>query len=539
MTPTDPRRDDDQALTLALFRYGVIAELVERDDFAPGERSALVRELASRTHYLPGKGPRVVRERTIYQWLSDYRSHGKEGLLPRYRRDRGLSRVLDEATLQRAVQLRLEQPKRWTSTLLDILRLEGRLDPIPHRSTLDRQLRKRNASRRQLRTLGTRRHTKMAFEHFGDLWVGDYHHGPVILGPNGQPTTAKLGAFIDHCTRWPVADRYYLAEDLASLRDTFLRALLTWGAPRGKVYVDRGAVYRSNQFAWSIQSLPGSPRLVHSKAYYSEGRGVIERWWQQAIAFEEEIAARPELLTLHELNTLWEAWRTLRYCEAPHSGLGRTPAEAIAEVTPRPIDPEVVGELFLVRVTRTVHKKDGCISIEGRRFLCDAHLRTEKVQVRYDPRDLSSVRIHAAGGGRQLQRAFPQPINAPPEPHLTEPERREQTVDYLALLRKDFDRKLVEHARPLAYAALEIDERFGVDDFIAVVVDLGGLNLRQPERRELVSFWDTYGPLPESLVRIAVEHGVRLRGRGRHPQIYLHAIRTLVQAHWRNPKEQP
>jgi hypothetical protein len=178
------------------------------------------------------------------------------------------------------------------------------------------------------------------------------------------------------------------------------------------------------------------------------------------------------------------------------------------------------------------------VRVEGRKFLCDSSLRADRVQVRFDPRDVSSVLVYTLDGDR-IQRAFPQPINATPEPHLDEPERVAQTVDYLALVREDFDRKLVEHARPLAYAKLELDERFGVDDFVRVVADLAALNLRDAQRAEIVAFWDTFGPIPESLVRIAVEHAVRLHTRGRHPRIYLHAIRMLVLAHWRQPQEEP
>ncbi|MCC6876491.1 MAG: Mu transposase C-terminal domain-containing protein [Sandaracinaceae bacterium] len=66
------------------------------------------------------------------------------------------------------------------------------------------------------------------------------------------------------------------------------------------------------------------------------------------------------------------------------------------------------AELFLVRAERTVHKSDGCVAVEGRRFLCDSSLRGMKVVVRYDPSDLSSVVVFA--DGRRAQRAMPQPI---------------------------------------------------------------------------------------------------------------------------------
>ena len=527
----DRRRDDEGAIHIALFRYGVIAPLVEREDHAPGDVTALVKEIAARTHYLPGKGRVTVSVRTVYGWLRAYRTGGIDALKPRVRRDRGRSRKLSDTVLARAVQLRKENAKRWTSTLIDILRLEGTLDGCPsfHRATLDRHLDRRGASRRRLRVLAKKPTIKMRFDAFGDLWVGDYHHGPLVRGPDGKARAAKLGAFIDHTTRYPVADRYYLAENIASLRDCLLRALLRWGPPK-KAYVDRGAVYRAEQLAYSLMRI--ECKLVHSKAYYSEGRGVIERWWQHADQFENEVSARDELLTLPERNRFWEAYRERRYCQKDHSDLGRPPAEAVAEVSPRPLDPEVARELFLVKEERTVHQKDCCVSVLGRRFRCEAFLRKRRVTVRFDPSDLSFCVIYFEG--KRVQRAFPQEVNAKPEPH-PDTEEVASSVDYLALLRDEYDQKLLEHARPLAYCELRVDEGFTVDRFVEVVSDLAGLKgLGVSQRGELASFWETFGPIPEELCRIGTEHAVRLHGRRRHARIYLHAIRTLILAHWRS-----
>lgn len=533
MTDGGTCRDDEWAITVALFRYGVVAELVELSEPERGEVTKKVKEIASRSHYLPGKGPVRVSERTVYSWLRLCRSGGLEALRPRWRADRGASRKLSGEVLERATRLRKENPQRSTKTVVDILKREGTLTGrAPHRSTFDRHLDKIGASRRQLRVLASKPTKRMEFASFGDLWVGDYHHGPVILGPDGKPTTAKLGAFIDHHSRYPAADRYYLAEDLATLRDTMLRALLAWGPPE-KAYVDRGSVYRSDQLAYSLQRV--GTKLVHSRPYYSQGRGVVEAWWKVAVAFESEVAMRPELLTLHELNRLWEAYRELRYCQAVHSSLGISPNEAVAEVTPRPIAPDVARELFLVGVDRTVDRKDACVSVEGRRFQCQGWLRRRKVRVRFDPADFSSVVIFL--NGERVQRAFPQVPNVAPEPGFEPPEPPPQSVDYLALLREDYDRQLLEHAKPLAYARLELDPGFDAEAFVEVVTSLAGIKPSQASTRELHAFWQTFGPLPEALVRIAVEHAVRLSTRGRHPRVYLHAIQTLLIAHWRSRPE--
>ena len=531
-------RDDERAHQLALFRYQVIAALVEPSELSEQGVAAGVREIASRTHFLPGSGPVKVSARTAYAWLRSYRRGGIEALRPRSRKDRGKRRVIDDAVLDRAVQLRKEIPKRHTSTLLDILKLEGTLadKPTPHRATLDRHLARRGASRRHMKTLGEKRTIAMHFERFGQMWVGDYKHGPVVIGPDGKLTTAKLGAFIDHATRYPPFHRWYLSEGIATLRDCLLRAFLAFGLPE-VIYVDNGSVYRAEQLAWSLACV--NVKLVHSRPYYSQGRGVIERWWQHVDAFLAEVRVREEPMTLHELNLAWEPWCELRYCQKVHSELDMTPAQAVASVERKPLDPEVARELFLVKAGRTVDKRDACVSVECQRFLCETWLRRQRVEVRYDPGDLSSVLIFR--DGKRVQRAFPQGLNTTPEPHPVK-EHVEQSVDYLALLREDFDKKLIEQARPLAYTQLVADERFDGERFVEVVTSLAGLEPRGPSRLELESFWKTHGPLPEELVRIATEHAVRLHARGRHVRIYLHAIRTLVLAHLRqrpNPDRSP
>jgi putative transposase len=528
--PGSPR-DDDAARAEALFRYRVIAPLLDEPAHAP--LRARVAEVASHRHPHPSRGEVAISIRTLWTWLERFRGSGIDALRPRHRRDHGTLRALDVAALDRAEALRRELPARWTSTVIDILVREGTVAKaqMAHRATIDRHLRRRGASRRQLVVLGAKPTIKMRFDSFGDLWVGDYHHGPKVLAPAGHATTAKLGAFIDHTTRYPVADRWYLAEDVATLRDTLLRALLAWGPPK-VAYVDRGAVYRSDQLAYSLTAL-GS-RLVHSRPYYSQGRGVIERWWQLADAFQVEIDARDELVTIHELNRLWDAFRTLRYVEAEHSALGMSPAQAIAKVTPRPIDPAVARELFLVRVERTVNRKDATVSVEGQRFLCDAALRGRKVSVRYDPRDLSSVVIVV--DDKRVGRALPQPIGRVAEATPPPPPPAGPKTDYLALVRADYDKRLVEEARPVAYADLgALDPGFDESRFLTVVADLTCARVRGSEADEVHAFWTALGPLPETLVRLALDHAVRLRGTGRHVRVYLAILRTFVLARLQSP----
>ncbi len=523
MTERGGHRDDEDAILTTLFRYGVIGELL--DERAEGGVRARVVALAARDHYHPKHGAQRVTERTLWKWLALYRKGGVHALRPRQRKDAGAVRALSPEALARAEALRREQPRRWTRFVMDILVREGLAPEAPHRATLDRHLRRLGASRRQLRVLGDKRTIKMVVDAFGDLWVGDYHHGPRVLAPDGRVVVAKLGAFIDHKTRWPLDDRWYVDETLTTLRETMLRALLRWGPPK-RAYTDRGAVYRADQLAYSLAAV--GCQLVHSRPYYSKGRGVIERWWQLAQAFEAEIGER-DLLTIHELNRLWEAFRTIQYLEVTHSELGTSPAKAIEGVVPRPIDPAVARELFLVRADRTVHASDGCVSVEGHRFLCDSSLRGRKVTVRYDPAELSRVLVFV--DGKRVGYAMPQPIGRPPKDTASSAAPAGPKTDYLAMLRADYDRRLVEAARPLAYAELAaIDPGFDEARFLEVLASVTDARVRGAEAEEAHAFWASFGPLAETLVRAALEHAVRLRGTGRHVRVYLAIVRTFVLA---------
>lgn len=241
-------REDEAAIHLAMFRYGVIALIADRADRS--ETAEVVADIVARPHYRPGFGEIRVSERIVWVWLRAWRQDRLRGLLPRLRSDRGVARVIDKVALARAVALQEDNEQRATRLILDVLRIEGALDGkvTPHRATLDRHFKRLGMSRRQRRILGGKRTTKLKFGAFGDLWVGDYHHGPLVRAPDGSVVTAKLGAFIDHATRYRVASRFYITETMPTLRDTLFRALLVWGACK-VIYVDNGKVYKSDQLA--------------------------------------------------------------------------------------------------------------------------------------------------------------------------------------------------------------------------------------------------------------------------------------------------
>src|SRR5579872_4817183 len=103
--------EHDMRTEVALFRYGVIAPLVCRRSSEEQMRELRKQVLGTLfTH--PDGSARQIPERTLRHWMRCYRKRGFEGLFDERRSDRGSSRVIPAAVLQRAEQLRREEPSR-------------------------------------------------------------------------------------------------------------------------------------------------------------------------------------------------------------------------------------------------------------------------------------------------------------------------------------------------------------------------------------------------------------------------------------------
>ncbi|MGH7312744.1 MAG: DDE-type integrase/transposase/recombinase [Candidatus Rokuibacteriota bacterium] len=520
-------RDDPDARRrqVALFRHAIIGEL-DIEALPRGERSARLTELAARTYQSPDGRARRFSVRTLWAWWSAYQRAGLEGLLPKMRTDHGQPRAVERPVLEAAIALRLEVPSRSTATLIHILQTAGRIVPGQlRRSTLDRHLAAAGMARRRLRTLGDKRDIRLLFERPNQFWVGDYHEAPILWDPAHQRfRTLHLCAVIDHYSKLVPHAAWYRSEQLATLEDTVKQAILTRGLPDA-LYVDHGAAYRADQFAFACAHL--GIRLRHSRPYVSEGRGAIERWNRTvAEQVEPEIRAL-RLPDLREIQLRFEAWLEQRYHLTVHEATGQTPLDRFTQpdFAPRYPDPVVVAETFRVRVRRRVHPKTLTVEVDRVAFVVEPHLRGRWVQVHYDPHDLSDVLIYYAR--QRVQRALPQRPNEPPQPRPERPTVSPPAFDYLGALRAEYDRRVVAEARRLSFADWTPAPTFTRPAFLALVAEFLGKALAPYERDALTLAYDTVGPFAEAPTRLALEHALRVRGRGLHVSVYTHYLKVF------------
>ena len=85
--------DNDLNQQIALFRYGLIADVVCLE---PGTKGlyAKLKGKAARDYIIPGSHRTSIAQETFRSWIKDYRKDGFDALYPKTRTDKGKSRTL-------------------------------------------------------------------------------------------------------------------------------------------------------------------------------------------------------------------------------------------------------------------------------------------------------------------------------------------------------------------------------------------------------------------------------------------------------------
>ena len=447
-------RDDSQAgqaaraREWALFRYALVRPAADAD-LSPRERGRLVRELAEQQHRDPyGRLVRVGRS-TLDRWVKALLGGGFAALLPKTR-----ARALrsDPAVLELAVALKRERPTRSAAQVRRILVTHGGQAQAPSTRTIQRHF-----VRQELNTRPDGR-APAAFGRFeadkvGALWTADFYQGPDI---DTKPT--YLFSIIDDHSRFVVGHRWRLTQNTVALLGVLRDAVAAHGAPK-VFYVDNGSPLKSPQLLHALAVL--GVRITHSRPYRPQGRGKVERSYRTVgDQFVVELSGPDtpagtgtRVGSVEELDRLFTAWLHQVYHQNEHSETRQAPAvrfhAAPGELT-RP-DPHTLREAFLWQDFRTVTKV-ATVSLHGNTYSVDPALVTRKVELLYDPFDLS--RIEVRWQGKPMGTATPQVIGRhthPIVPAATPAPITATGIDYLRLVEAAYQRDL---AAGINYAAL-------------------------------------------------------------------------------------
>jgi putative transposase len=420
--------DHKQQEQIALHRWAVIAEAASAR-LTAAERGALVRQIAARAHTCPDGPVRRYSRGTIDRWLRAWRKGGLEALRPAPRADTGVVRAHPELFAE-AAALRLELPGRSAAQIASILYHRHGITVAER--TVRAQLRRAGLHREAL-AAEPKTYGRYEAARPNERWISDVLVGPWVPFPKREGSArARLFLIVDDHSRLLVDGRFFAYENARACQDLLRRAVTRRGLPE-VFYCDNGAPFSNAWLARTCGVL--GIRLVHSQPYSPEGRGKQERlnrYIREAFLAE---ATHHGIESLDQLNDLFTAWAEQVANRRVHAETGQAPIGRFeAGGPPRQADPALLAEAFRWSVMRKV-TRIATVPLEGNAYAVDPALTGRRVELRYDPEDLSRLDVYLDGKPagaavpfvtrRHVHRAVPQA--ARPEPAPT-------GVDYLGLV---------------------------------------------------------------------------------------------------------
>jgi len=380
--------NEEQKKDIAIFRFGVIHELVNGIRPSRGEQASVLKRLCEKEWNIPHSDKRSLKRSTILRWLRRYRESNRklESLYPADRKDQGQSRCLDEETGLALIHLRENMRKATVPAL--IAAMEKQKSVLPGRrlslTTVYRFLHAHDLMRQNSGPAIDRR--KFEAELPNDLWQSDAMHGPHLLIDTCMKKTYLLAFIDDHSRLVPHAE-FYLSEGLDAYLNALEQALLKRGLPR-KLYLDNGAAFRSKHLMYVTASL--GIAVIHARPYQPQGKGKIERFFR---------TVRTQFLpgfkgqSLNELNEALDLFIHDVYHQRIHSATGETPFKRFtAHMECLRQGPKDLRNHFRKQVRRMV-AKDRTVVLNGKLFEAPVDLIGKQVLLLYHEHQPEQVEV--------------------------------------------------------------------------------------------------------------------------------------------------
>ncbi len=380
---TDEEKDKQK--TVSDFRFGIIADLVY--SHASGrELARLIAEKAARTYTIPFSHKTKITQSCIRKWLSVYRAKGREVLVPKTRKDKGICRSIADAEKELILGLLEKKPQMDASSAVRTLARDGKLSGEISKSSLSRFIRASGFDRTTRLHVATKDQVQgFSYEYPLECIQVDDMHSFDVPDHTGKLRKAILIAFLDDATRRVLYSRFSFSENALEFERGILHILRSHGRPR-RIFTDNGATFVSDQTHRILDTL-GIP-LIHSRPGIPKGRGKIERFFR-TVRTQFEITLDPSSIrSIQDYDMRFRSWLESEYHRQPHSGLqGRTPLDAYLAGTDHifRLDPSIdLDEVFCHEDSRVV-ANDGTVSVGGVHYEVPSILIGSKVKLRRNP----------------------------------------------------------------------------------------------------------------------------------------------------------
>ena len=417
-----------RAQTIALWRWSLVEPAMD-PALTSRQRGAVVRALAAREHAGPSGSTVSVSRKTIDRWITARRAGGLDALVPAPRQ---CAPRTDPQVVDLAVGLKKENPARTAAQVRRVL--AAQLGCAPSERAIQRWF--------EARELTTRPggQPPAAFGRFeaekvNAIWTADLMNGPDVAG-----RACHLAGIIDDHSRFLTGHQFVRRPDAVRFAGVLRAAVARFGVP-GILYTDHGGCFTDASLARTCAVL--GIRLVHSQPGKPAGRGKIERVFETIqqqflveVTGDKPDPARHPVADLGELNDLLDHWVRGVYHQRVHGETGQAPQARYDAAGPAALpDAALLRQAFAWSAVRLV-RKTATVDLEGNTYSVDPFLVGRKVELVFDPFDLTELTVYWSG--RKVGKAVPQVIGRhahPKAPPDEDPEPVTYTgIDYLGLV---------------------------------------------------------------------------------------------------------
>lgn len=367
------------------FRYGIIADLTN-PYLSQMEISRLIYEKSLRQYDIPFSSKTTLTAKTISNWLKSYLKCGKNGLVPKVRRDSGKSKALSDTEQEALTQYLESHPELTAKAGLKVLQNKGIIKFKVSQSALSRFIIANGLTRKERREQKIKERN-LKFEFFAPLECvqADAMHSFKVTTGNGKKKKAILLSFLDDATRRIVYSKFIDSENAIEFEAGIKHILMA----HGKIitlYTDNGPQFISNQTKRILDIL--GIREVHTRPGRPQGRGKKERFYRTVRDQFERPLDKDSIKSFDDLNIRFKTWLESEYHRTPHRGLmGATPLDMWlkkANLITR-IDPTInIDEVFYHEIKRKIYA-DNTFTLGGQLYEVPGILAGKKIKLLYDP----------------------------------------------------------------------------------------------------------------------------------------------------------
>ena len=377
-----------KAMEIAQFRFGLIAPVLQ-GTFTDASAKAYFKRITENPITFPDRTVKPLSWKTPEKWVSNYKRFGFDSLIPSERVDKGSTRVLSDAAIERIFSLKVEFPRINGVEIHKRLKEEGFIPEGVSVSSVQRFI--KNNDLKGARNPNMKDRKAFETDAAGKMWQADTKYMPYITEDGISRRVYNISIIDDH-SRMIVGGELFYADNAANFQKVLKNAVAAFGIPQ-ILYVDNGASFANEQLKLICGEL--GIVLIHTKPRDGASKGKCERYWRTLDERLNYVTDASTIMSLEEYNRIYRGYMR-DYNTRMHTGIKGIPYERYEntkDVALRPVrSSEWLDECFLNRIIRKV-RLDSTVTIDNTLYDVPQQFIRQKVEIRFMPNDMSTAYI--------------------------------------------------------------------------------------------------------------------------------------------------